>query len=137
MIEVLKQAYQLLLTEPHAPTVCDKLEVIFRQAIAELESQEPVAQERESLRAAQSEAVMPWIGPLLDAWEGGSDFLNEYPALDKQLRRINRAMETATPPAQPQRKPLTEQQVIDLFHDAGDDPFEFAKAIEAAHGIKE
>ncbi len=43
MIEVLKQAYQLLLTEPHAPTVCEKLEVIFRQAIAELESQEPVA----------------------------------------------------------------------------------------------
>jgi hypothetical protein len=43
MIEVLKQAYQLLLNEPHAPTVCDQLEVIFRQAIAELESQEPVA----------------------------------------------------------------------------------------------
>ena len=43
MIEVLKQAYQLLLTEPHAPTVCDQLEVIFRRAIAELESQEPVA----------------------------------------------------------------------------------------------
>jgi hypothetical protein len=43
MIEVLKQAYQLLLTEPHAPTVCDQLEVIFRQAIAGLESQEPVA----------------------------------------------------------------------------------------------
>jgi protein-arginine kinase activator protein McsA len=40
MNEVLKQAYQLLLTEPHAPTVCDQLEVIFRQAIAELESQE-------------------------------------------------------------------------------------------------
>lgn len=35
MIEVLKQAYQLLLTEPHAPTVCDQLEVIFRQAIKE------------------------------------------------------------------------------------------------------
>ena len=40
MIEVLKQAYHLLLTEPHAPTVCDQLEVILRQAIAELESQE-------------------------------------------------------------------------------------------------
>ena len=41
MIEVLKQAYQMLLTEPHAPTVCNQLEVILRQAIAELESQEP------------------------------------------------------------------------------------------------
>jgi uncharacterized paraquat-inducible protein A len=40
MIEVLKQAYQLLLTEPHAPTVCNQLEAIFRRAIAELESQE-------------------------------------------------------------------------------------------------
>ena len=44
MIEVLKQAYQLLLTEPHAPTVCNQLEVIFRRAIAELESQEPVGE---------------------------------------------------------------------------------------------
>jgi hypothetical protein len=43
MIETLKQAYQLLLTEPHAPTVCEQLEVILRQAIAELESQEPFA----------------------------------------------------------------------------------------------
>jgi hypothetical protein len=43
MIEAMKQAYQLLLTEPHAPTVCDQLEVFFRRAIAELESQEPVA----------------------------------------------------------------------------------------------
>ena len=43
MIKVLKQAYQLLLTEPHAPAVCDQLEFILRQAIAELESQEPVA----------------------------------------------------------------------------------------------
>jgi hypothetical protein len=43
MIEVLKQMYQLLLTEPHAPAVCDKLEVILRHYIAELESQEPVA----------------------------------------------------------------------------------------------
>jgi len=42
MIEVLKQAYQLLLTEPHAPAVCDQLEVILRQAIKEWESQEPV-----------------------------------------------------------------------------------------------
>jgi len=42
MIEVLKQMYQLLLTEPHTPAVCDQLEVILRQAIAELESQEPV-----------------------------------------------------------------------------------------------
>ena len=44
MIEVLKQMYQLLLTEPHAPAVCDQLEVILRKTIAELESQEPVGE---------------------------------------------------------------------------------------------
>jgi hypothetical protein len=43
MLATMKQAYRLLLTEPHAPAVCDQLEVILRQAIAELESQEPVA----------------------------------------------------------------------------------------------
>jgi hypothetical protein len=43
MTKVLKQMYQLLLTEPHAPTVCNQLELMLREAIAELESQEPVA----------------------------------------------------------------------------------------------
>jgi hypothetical protein len=43
MIEVLKKMYQLLLTEPHAPAVCDQLEPMLREAIAELESQEPFA----------------------------------------------------------------------------------------------
>ena len=37
----------------------------------------------------------------------------------------------------PQRKPLTMEQLTDLFHADGADPFEFARAIEAAHGIKE
>jgi hypothetical protein len=73
----------------------------------------PVQQERELLRTAQSEAVMPLIGPLLDAWEGGSDFLNEYPALDKQLRRIHRAMEHSQPaaPVQTVQEPEIVQRV--------------------------
>ena len=36
-----------------------------------------------------------------------------------------------------QRKALTMEQLTDLFHADGADPFEFARAIEAAHGIKE
>ena len=40
--EALKKMYQLLLTEPHAPTVCAKLEAIAREALAQPE-QEPVA----------------------------------------------------------------------------------------------
>jgi hypothetical protein len=91
-----------------------------------------VQQERELLRTAQSEAVMPLIGPLLDAWEGGSDFLNEYPALDKQLRRIHRAMEHSQPAAQ--QEPINVAQAYAMaqvcldLHDAlgckwGDNPY--------------
>ncbi len=38
--ETLKQMYQLLLTEPHAPTVCAQLERIAREALAEHAMQE-------------------------------------------------------------------------------------------------
>ena len=38
--EALKQMYQLLLTEPHAPTVCAQLERIAREALAEHSMQE-------------------------------------------------------------------------------------------------
>lgn len=56
----------------------------------------PVVTERDRLRAAQAEAVMPLIGPLLDAWEGCSQACREeLPELDKHLRRINRAMDDA------------------------------------------
>ena len=43
--EALKKMYQLLLTEPHAETVCFKLEAIAREALAQppLPVQEPVA----------------------------------------------------------------------------------------------
>jgi hypothetical protein len=40
--EALKKIHQLLLTEPHAPTVCEKLEAIVREALAQ-PVQEPVA----------------------------------------------------------------------------------------------
>ena len=36
----LKKMYQLLLTEPHAPTVCAQLERIAREALAEHAMQE-------------------------------------------------------------------------------------------------
>jgi len=59
---------------------------------------EPTAKERERLRAAQAEAVMPLIGPLLDAWECGSQSVREeHPKLDVYLRRISHAMEYAEP----------------------------------------
>ena len=50
--ETLKKMYQLLLTEPHAPTVCAKLEAIAREALTQPE-QEPVA--------FASHGVVNWI----------------------------------------------------------------------------
>ena len=38
--DALKKMYQLLLTEPHAPTVCAQLERIARDALAEHAMQE-------------------------------------------------------------------------------------------------
>jgi hypothetical protein len=56
----------------------------------------PAEPEREMLRSAQAAAVMPMIGPLLDAWEGADrDAMADAPALAKHLRLIARAMETA------------------------------------------
>lgn len=57
---------------------------------------DPIQLERDNLRAQQARDVMPLIGQLLDAWEGCSQRCREeFPELDKQLRRINRAMEDA------------------------------------------
>jgi hypothetical protein len=46
------------------------------------------------LRSAQNKAVMPLIGPLLDAWECiPNDQRSELPELAKVLNAIDRAME--------------------------------------------
>ena len=51
--EALKQMYQLLLTEPHAPTVCLQLEAIAREALAQPEQEpvKPTAQEVQNAAA--------------------------------------------------------------------------------------
>lgn len=52
--------------------------------------------EVERLRAAQTAAVMPLIGPLLDAWENADrEVMDDEPELAKWLKAINTAMETA------------------------------------------
>lgn len=56
----------------------------------------PLTDERERLCAEQGKAVMPLIGPLLDAWENADrEVMAEEPELAKWLTEINRAMETA------------------------------------------
>lgn len=56
--------------------------------------------EREQLRRAQSEAVMPLIGPLLDAWEGLPNDVacdEELGAVRLRIKDISRAMLAAAP----------------------------------------
>jgi len=81
----------------------------------------PVAptDEREVLRAEQAAAVMPQIGPLLDAFEGlNNDTLcllrDEAPGLLNALRAINRSMEDCAPVA-PTPAPGAVLDVIDAF----------------------
>lgn len=74
-----------------------------------------VLAEREALRAGQSAAVMPLIGPLLDAWDGMSndaraEVLDEAPDLAKYLSRIGHAMEAAPSPTP---APAATAQVLD------------------------
>ena len=111
MIEVLKQAYQLLLTEPHAPTVCDQLEVIFRQAIAELESQEPVAWvdlQKEAQQIVESKIL----------WE---KFIDGTPlANDIACWMADFALQHTHPPQRTEEEPvaLTDDEIYDAAFSA-------------------
>jgi hypothetical protein len=110
--ETLKQMYQLLLTEPHAPTVCAQLERIAREALAD---------------HAMSEVQRL-----------GQEIEQEPVFTYEQVKaHIQVAMMSTTPP---QRKPLTEQEIGAILEDInafGTRLYTFARAIEAAHGIKE
>lgn len=62
-----------------------------------------VRSERRGLRIVQAKAVMPLIGPLLDAWEGVSNDVKsslreDEPRLCKFLDEINAAMEGGLKP---------------------------------------
>jgi hypothetical protein len=59
-----------------------------------------VRRERRGLRIAQSKAVMPLIGPLLDAWEGAPNELKSLVeehagGLYEYLQKVAGAMEEA------------------------------------------
>lgn len=107
--------------------------------------------ERSVLRQAQCEAVMPMIGPLLDAWENAErEVMEGQPELAKWLDKINRAMETAGD-EQPAPQPMTyavawnlmQQVYSERRYDAPPEPqilltpSEVRTIIERAHGIGE
>ena len=117
--KALKQMYQLLLTEPHAPTVCAQLERIAREALAEhaMRETQRLGQEIEQEPVAKYSDIVS---------DGGLDPRNKFD----------------TPP---QRKPLTNGEIYTAYITATNQPLRatderlalaFARAIEAAHGIK-
>ena len=57
--EALKKMYQLLLTEPHAPTVCVQLERIAREALAEHAMRET---QRLGQEIEQEPVAWQWLG---------------------------------------------------------------------------
>ena len=123
--EALKNMYQLLLTEPHAPTVCAQLERIAREALADhaMRETQRLGQEIEQEPVAfASHGVINWIA-------------------DKQFQ--HEADLYTTPP---QRKPLTNGEIYTAYITATNQTLRaqderlalaFARAIEAAHNIKE
>ena len=140
--ETLKKIYQLLLTEPHAPTVCAQLERIAREALAEHAmreaqrlgqeiEQEPVAWRNAAIRVGED---LCSVGPF------GYYDMTAQQWLDWALSVVT----VHAPP--PQRKPLTNGEIYTAYITATNQTlratderlaFAFARAIEAAHGIKE
>ena len=87
--EALKKMYQLLLTEPHAPTVCAKLEAIAREALAQPE-QEPVIDKSAAIRIATALGWTPprtWVGLTDEEVIVMSRYDLEYAALIGEVQR--------------------------------------------------
>jgi hypothetical protein len=120
--------YQLLLTEPHAPTVCAKLERIVRDALARPEQPDykTLATQLQQERKQDTNQPVAWM----DIEEkGAASGLRYWSEPDNRH-------EVALYSAPPQRKPLTDEQIEQMWGRTGDYD-SFARAIEAAHGIKE
>ena len=102
--------------------------------------QEPVA----CLSKNQAKAILDLAldlektGRLVSLTEGQerSNFVTRNRAIQCALED---ALRNATTPPAAQRKPLTDEQVCEMYNEPRSDAemLEFARAIEAAHGIKE
>ena len=130
--EALKKMYQLLLTEPHAPTVCAQLERIAREALAEHAMQE-VQRLGQEIEQEPVGVVHHKLTSTLGA---------DYDQVAVFVRPVEPGTKLYTHP--PQRKPLTDEQIFALENSIPDEIVSdrdwciyFARAIEAAHDIKE
>ena len=141
--EVLKQMYQLLLTEPHAPTVCAQLERIAREALAdhairevqrlgqEIE-QEPVAWllTDKNINSLQVDDIQRLIDRLKHAHHtdlcvriNGQDEWVEADWLKHMVR--------ATPPQRTEQEPVIDGNTSDGYH-TFNELYEFRKAYNIA-----
>ena len=120
--EALKKMYQLLLTEPHAPTVCAQLERIAKEALAE-----HAMQEVQRLGQEIEQEPVAW------QWLGSAHFRKKLPK-NADITAWNPLYTTP-----PQRKPLTEEEIY--MHCptwlSQEQCKTWVRQIEAAHGIKE
>jgi len=134
MIEVLKQALDALETEvsidwtnndefnASAEKMHDAI-TSLQQAIAHFESQEPVAWSCwQSCLNDDGTQTSPWVHRL-------SKFKPHESIINKDIVPLY------THPQQ--RKPLTDEEIWKVAEHCEDSRFAFARAIEAAHGIKE
>jgi len=161
--EALKKMYQLLLTEPHATTVCAQLERIAREALAEhamRETQrlgqeiEPVTDDIASIIACRDMLDAQPVPPRTEqepvAWmwrcKPYCDWPNWGVSLkrpadsgcygDKRTEGYEDVPLYTTPP---QRKPLLASEIVTMYAEcptSDNDMIAFARAIEAAHDIK-
>jgi hypothetical protein len=119
--ETLKKMYQLLLTEPHAPTVCAQLERIAREALADHAMRET---QRLGQEIDQEPVISKWVLREVYFDEDGEPTMHRSP---------------------PQRKPLSAEQVDKICAEWTDKNGntgysgrrQIVRAIEATHGIKE
>ena len=141
MLEVLKQAIDYIENVPddrdNVGHIDRKALVLsLRQAIAELESQEPVACDGDFPEGFDKSLGIP-AQALRQANAALCEVTNnrmwDVPALAERMLMFCRN----THP--PQRKPLTDDQIYEMYNEPRSDAemLEFARAIEAAHGIKE
>ena len=135
-IEALKKMYQLLLTEPHAPTVCEQLERIAREALAQPE-QEPVANYcKECLTYnGHQEGCSQYTTPPQPeqepvAWmEGESVYWHTNQSLNDWIRANGTPLYTAPP--QRTWVGLTDEDKAELDAKYGDDTLAHLDAVEA------
>jgi hypothetical protein len=123
-IEAMKQALEVLedfVDDPRVQKEIDEASIVLRQAIAEAEKQEPVAWRR------------PFEGDVSDLCQWL--YADEYEPKDE-----NSNWQALYTHPQPKREPMTNERIETILNDPKsyyDTMIDFARAIEAAHGIKE